>query len=271
MILEETPDEQAFNTAHYGDTTCQVQPCGAHWSIWPASIVTDPVSSHALVFYMVESVDPAGNFRGVGSSVALWAGFDQLPQRPSFSPAIVADHPDLMFSQYEPTFGSASLISGAVLYVYGCGSNTDGLDKGCRLGRTNPATAQDRTTWTFYAGSARWSTSVGDAIAVFNGRDILSVSWNNYLQRYVALYSVPFSQDVVLRTAAAPEGPWSDELKVFTALDPSSGSTYDAHAHSEYDANGGQTIYVTYSRGLGGFVSEVRLVRVDLELTGALL
>ena len=42
-------------------------------------------------------------------------------------------------------------------------------------------------------------------------------------------------------------------------------NTYDAHAHSEYDANGGQTIYVTYSRATGSFSSEVRLVAVQLE------
>jgi hypothetical protein len=43
------------------------------------------------------------------------------------------------------------------------------------------------------------------------------------------------------------------------------GNVYDAHAHSEYDANGGQTIYVTYSRSTPApFTSEVRLVAVQL-------
>jgi hypothetical protein len=48
-------------------------------------------------------------------------------------------------------------------------------------------------------------------------------------------------------------------------MQPASGNVYDAHAHSEYDTNGGQTIYVTYSRGLPTpFTSEVRLVAVQL-------
>jgi hypothetical protein len=177
-----------------------------------------------------------------------------------------------MFSQNEPTFGSTAVISNGVLYVYGCGNDTNGLDKGCRLAKVNPATVQDRTTWTFYAGGGRWSSSVSDAVPVFNGLDILSVSWNNYLQRYIAVYSSLFSQNVMLRTASAPEGPWSDELHAFTALSPASGNTYDAQAHSEFDANGGQTIYVTYSRGLpgGGFSSEVRLVAVQLQTKGPL-
>jgi Domain of unknown function (DUF4185) len=269
QILQETADEQAFNDAHYGDTTCQVQPCAARWAIWPSSIVADPASDHALVFYMVESVDSNG-FKGVGSSVAMWQSFDQLPQRPTFSPAIVADHPDLMFSQSEPTFGSASLIRNGVLYVYGCGNSLDGLDKGCRLGKVNPATVQDRSTWSFYAGNGQWSSSVSDAQPVFNGLDILSVSWNEYLQRYITVYSALFSQNVMVRTASAPEGPWSAEMVAFTALAPASGNTYDAQAHSEYDTNGGQTIFVTYSRDHGDFTSEVRLVRLDLTLTGTL-
>jgi hypothetical protein len=267
--LQETADEQAFNDAHYGDPTCQVQPCGAHWSIWPSSTVTDPSSNHALVFYTVQSVDSNG-FKGVGSSVAIWQSFDQLPQRPTFSPAIVADHPDLMFSQSEPTFGSASVITNGVLYVYGCGNSLDGLDKGCRLGKVNPATVQDRSTWTFFAGNGKWSPSVSDAQPVFNGLDILSISWNEYLQRYIAVYSALFSQNVMVRTASAPQGPWSNEMIAFTAMAPANGNTYDAQAHSEYDTNGGQTIFVTYSRDHGDFTSEVHLVRLDLTVTGKL-
>jgi hypothetical protein len=191
--------------------------------------------------------------------------------RPTFSPAIVADHPDLMFGQNEPTFGSAAVISNGVLYVYGCGNSLDGLDKGCRLAKVNPATVQDRSTWLFYSGGMTWSSSVSQAVPAFDGLDILSVSWNIYLQRYIAVYSSQSPQNVVLRTSQSPEGPWSDELLLFTATAPvDGGNTYDAQAHSEYDANGGQTIYVTYSRSLGNFRSEVRLVSVKLQATGPL-
>ena len=264
MLIQETPDELSFNLAHYGDN-CQVRPCGQRWAIWPAAIVTDPASTHALVFYSVQSVDPNGNFHGVGSSVALWEDFNQLPQRPTFNPPFVTEHSDLMFNQNEPNFGSAGFTSNGVLYVYGCGLDTDGLDKGCRLAKVDPATVQDRATWMFYAGSGRWSASVKDAVPVFNGLDILSVSWNSYLQQYVAVYSALFSQNVMMRTSPNPDGPWSDEIKAFTAMAPVQGNVVDAHAHSEYDSNGGQTIYVTYSRATGAFSSEVRLVAVQLQ------
>jgi hypothetical protein len=268
MLIKETPYEYSFNLAHYEDNCQAGSSCGQRWAIWPSSIITDPVSNHALVFYSVVNVDPVGNFKGIGSSVAIWQSFDQLPQRPNFSPALVADHPDLMFNKNDPSFGSAAVISNGVLYVYGCGQDTNGLDKGCRIAKVNPATVQDRSTWTFYTGNGHWSSSDSKAVSVFDGLDILSVSWNNYLQQYVAVYAALFSNDVMIRTSPNPEGPWSDEITAFTAMAPAQGNVYDAQTHPEYDSNGGQTIFVTYSRSTAGsFSSEVHLVSVALQKT----
>jgi hypothetical protein len=70
----------------------------------------------------------------------------------------------------------------------------------------------------------------------------------------------------MIRTSPNPEGPWSDEITAFTAMTPTQGNVYDAHAHSEYDVNGGQTIFVTYSRSTPVlFSSEVRLVSIQLQ------
>jgi uncharacterized protein DUF4185 len=265
MILQETPIEQAFNQAHNGNP-CQTQPCGARWALWPASTAVDPASNQAYVFYMVVFAQPgAFNFQGYGTSVAVWQDFQSLPQRPSFNPPLVANHPDLLFGQSDPSFGTASFVQDGMLYVYGCQITDNGADEGCRLAKVTPAGAQDRSAWLFYAGSQNWSSDVSDAVSVFTGSSIVSVSWNTYLQRYLAVYSKPFSQDVMVRTAPNPEGPWSGELVAFTAMQPTSGNVYDAHAHSEYDASGGQTIFVTYSRATGEFSSEVRLVELQLQ------
>jgi hypothetical protein len=265
MILPETSAEQAFNAAHNGPN-CQ-QPCGARWALWPASVVVDPATNQALIFYMLVSAAPGNfNFQSVGYSVASWQSLQQQPQRPTINPPVVPAHPDLLFSQNEPPFGSASLITGGMLYVYGCGNPGNGFDKGCRLGKVAPDNVLNRSAWSFYADSGNWSSQLSDALPVFNGDSILSVSWNNYLQQYVAVYSAPFSQDVMMRTSLNPEGPWSFAVTAFTAMRPAQGgNVYDAHALSEYDANGGQTIYVTYSRSTPApFTSEVRLVSIQL-------
>jgi Domain of unknown function (DUF4185) len=264
MILPETAPEQAFNAAH-NSNDCQEQPCGARWALWPASVVVDPSSGDALIFYSLVSALPGSfNFQAIGSSVATWQSLKQQPQRPTVNPVVVAGHPDLLFSENEPNFGSASLVSNGTLYVYGCGLPTSGTDKGCRLARVNPANVLERSAWSFYSGNGNWTAQDSNAVSVFTGDNILSVAWNGYLQRYIAVYSALFSNKVMMRTAPAPEGPWSDEITAFTTMAPVQGNVYDAHAHSEYDANGGQMIYVSYSRATGSFTSEVRLVAITL-------
>ena len=266
MLLPEMPAEQAFNVAH-NVNNCQQQPCGARWALWPESIAVDPATGHALVFYMLLSALPGGfNFQSVGSSVATWQSLQQQPQRPTINPPVVPAHPDLLFNQNEPTFGSASLIVNGMLYVYGCGNPANSLDKSCWLGKVTPANVLDRSAWSYYAGSGKWSSHITDAVPVFIGNNILSVSWNTYLQQYIAVYSAPISKNVMNRTASSPEGPWSLAIAAFTAMQPAQGgNVYDAHAHSEYDANGGQTIFVTYSRSTPApFTSEVRLASIQL-------
>ena len=263
MILPLTPAEDAFNQAH-NINNCQAQPCGARWALWPGTIVVNPADNSALLFYMLVSARPGNfNFQGIGNSVAIWQNIQQQPQRPALNPPIVADHPDLLFTQNEPGFGSAAFISNGTLYAYGCDYNN-----GCQLGKVDPSSAQDRSAWSFYAGNGNWSSNITDAISVFNDANILSISWNAYLQRYLAVYSPPFSQNVVLRTSENPEGPWSSEIVAFVAMQPAGGgNVYDALAHAEYDANGGQTIFVSYSRATPApFSSEVRLVSVTLQL-----
>lgn len=265
MLLPLSPTEEAFNQAH-NVNNCQEQPCGARWALWPESAVVNPADNSALIFYMVVSAQPGNfNFQTIGTSVATWQNMQQPPQRPTLNPPIVADHPDLIFMQNEPEFGSASFISNGTLYAYGCDYNS-----GCQLGKVAPASAQDRSAWTFYAGNGNWSTQIGDAVSVFNDASILSISWNDYLQSYLAVYSPPFSQNVVMRTSPNPEGPWSGEKVAFVALPPADGSNvYDALAHAEYDSNGGQTLFVSYTRATTApFSSEARLVMVQLQSSG---
>jgi hypothetical protein len=265
MILPESAAEQAFNAAHNGNP-CQQQPCGARWALWPSAMVADNAANRALIFYMVVSAKPGSfNFQGIGNSVASWQNFQDQPQRPPLNPPVVADHPDLLFKEDEPNFGTTAFIQSGTLFVYGCGTPINGADKGCRLAKVPPASAEDRSAWMYYAGSGKWSASITDAVSAFTGGSISSVSWNDYLQSYVAVYSPPFSQDVNLRTSPNPEGPWSGEITAFTALQPAGGgNVYDALAHPEYNVGGGQTMFISYSRATGGFTSEVRLVALQL-------
>jgi hypothetical protein len=264
MILPETTAEQSFNQLH-NVNNCQAQPCGARWALWPSSITVNPADGSALIFYSVISAQPgAFNFQSIGNSVATWQNLSSQPVRLVQNPAIVAGHPDVMFPANQPEFGDASFISNGTLYAYGCGIPANNGDRGCRLGKVDPSHAQDLSAWSFYAGNGNWSSNVGDAVSLFDGSG--SISWNSFLQRYVAIYSGVFTQNVMIRTSPKPEGPWSGEAVAFVAMNPASGNVFDARAHSEYDLNGGQTIFVSYSRSTPApFTSEVRLVSLTLQ------
>jgi hypothetical protein len=262
MLLQLTATEQAFNAAHQG-SSCE-QPCGARWALWPGAIVADPARNRALVFYQLVSAAPGNfNFQTAGYSVAIWQSFAGQPQRPVIYPN--AEHPDLLFTANQPSFGASALVVGDTLYSYGCYNSE--FSVACVLGRVALENVLDLSSWTFYAGNGTWSSNVSDAEFVFTGNFIMNVSWNNYLQCYVAVYNAPLSQNVMMRTAPNPEGPWSREVQAFTALAPAPGQSPidDAQAHPEYNVNGGQTMFVTYSRSRGAFTSEVRLVSVQLQ------
>jgi hypothetical protein len=267
MLLSYTQAEQAFNAAHQGNP-CQQQPCGERWAMWPGAVVEDTARSRALVFYQLVLAQPgAFNFAAVGYSVAIWQNFAGLPQRPTINPG--AEHPDLLFGQNDPSFGTAAFANGDTLYAYGC--NSSNLDVPCVLGRVALENVLDVSAWSFYAGNGNWSSNISDAVAVLDAAPIMNVSWNDYLQSYVAVYNAPFSQNVMMRTSAQPEGPWSGEITAFDALLPENGgsSVHDAQAHPEYNGNGGQVMYVTYSHSTGAFTSELRLVSVQLNNTPA--
>ena len=265
MLLQLTATEQAFNAAHAGNP-CQQQPCGARWALWPGAMVADPARNRALVFYQLVSAQPGNfNFQAVGYSVASWQNFADLPQRPTINPA--AEHPDLLFSQNQPSFGSAALVDGDTLYAYGCYNSEFSVP--CVLGRVDLADVTNLSSWAFYAGNGNWSSQLSDAMWVFTANHILNVSWNDYLQRYVAVYNQPLSGNVMIRTAPAPEGPWAAEVMAFDALQPAAGGNAvdDAQAHPDYNINGGQFMFVTYTHATGAFSSEERLVSVQLQLT----
>jgi hypothetical protein len=257
-----TADEAAFNAAHYGDS-CAQTPCGERWAAWPGQPLWDATSGQALVFYGLVHAAPGDfNFYGVGVGVAVWTDFASLPQRPVVSPG--AEHPTLLFSQGEPGWGTGALISGGQLYAFSCDTDGGGFSPPCSLARVPAAQALDRQAWTYYDGSG-WSSSMSSRATLFAGGSTVTVSFNAHVGAFTAIYAEPLSNDVVIRTAPALTGPWSDRQLLFTADNPG-GSSYDASPHPEYEEQGGKILYVTFSRsnGQGWFGSEFALVRVTL-------
>ncbi|KAK8045657.1 hypothetical protein PG993_005681 [Apiospora rasikravindrae] len=73
------------------------------------------------------------------------------------------------------------------------------------------------------------------------------VVWNQYLGCYVFVRLGPMSNEVLLRTAPQPEGPWSDDVSVFNATPiGQDGMTYAGVAHPYLDPSG-QSMVISYT------------------------
>jgi hypothetical protein len=266
LLVPLTEEEREFNLSHQGKN-CQEEPCGARWAIWPGTIVVAEVKEVAYLFYHKFYSEPGEfNFYHVGHSIAVWKNFDAPVERPEFG--FYGEYPTLFFSEERDGFGSAAVMVDQKLYVYGCELLAEDLTKPCRLARVPMGDILDRNAWQFYRGQNTWSSNINNAVNVFYGNDMMTVFYNQFIARYVAIYSLPLDARVMMRTALRPEGPWSESLELFKGKrsKSSTGWIYDALAHPEFSEEEGKTIYITYSRQTGPRTSEIRLVAVDLEL-----
>jgi hypothetical protein len=262
-----TLEEQEYNARHAGEF-CEVEPCDAHWGIWPGTIIVDKSKDWAYVFYRKVHIESGFfKFLHVGHSLAIWKDPDGPVERPVFN--YVESYPTIFFSESEQLgMGSASLVMGDEAYVYGCELGEDKLTKPCHLARVAFADILDKTAWTFYSGNGLWSPDGTQAKVIFYGNDMMSVSFNPYLNRYMAVYSEPLAAKAMLRTAVKPEGPWSEPVALFTVDAPENahGWVYDFLAHPEYSQDNGRIIYVTYTMKLDQMRSETRLMAVELDI-----
>ncbi len=265
-LVQLTGEEAAFNLLHQG-RECPVDPCETRWALWPGTIAVDEEADIAYLFYHKVMVGAGDyNFDNVGHSVAIMNNPDSPAERPEFG--LYEDYPTLLFSEERDGFGSAAVQVGQFLYIYGCEMQADDVAKPCRLARVRIDRILERKAWKFYHGQGQWSTDLVGASTVFRGNDMMSVFYNEYLGRYVAVYSQPLGTRVMIRTAERPEGPWSRASVLFECSDSQGfmGWIYDALAHPELSNDKGRTLYVTYSRHTGLFRTEFRLVAVELAL-----
>jgi hypothetical protein len=263
-FLPFTPDEAAFNAAHFNVDNC-LSDCGHRFALWPGPVVV--VGARALVFYVKIDARPGTwNFRSLGASIAVWDDPEKNPTRPSLRP----DQPDptLLFPDGEPGLAAAALVARSdsvdQLYAYACESAD--LTAHCKVARAPVDNALDRAAWRFYAGGAGWSTDFHDAVRIFDGAPQLTVHFSPHLGKYLAVYGVPLADDIAIRTADHPEGPWSDARVVGSGLPPSNTDVtwdYAMLAHPELAVDGGRREYLTYYRPLGGLDGEMRLVELS--------
>ena len=102
------------------------------------------------------------------------------------------------------------------LYLFGIPGGRYG---DLRLARVAPDALLDLAAWTYWNGSG-WVAAADEAAVLVPGPvGELSVRWNAHYRRWLMMYLIDNEGLIVLRTAEALTGPWSDARVVVRATD----------------------------------------------------
>ncbi len=109
--------------------------------------------------------------------------------------------------------GRLPIASGKVVLIWGSGAyRASDLYLAC----VPSASIEEKSAWRYYAGlrdgRPRWSERESDCIPLFHDPQIgeFSVAWTLPVERWILLYNSEKPAGVLMRSAAAPWGPWSE-------------------------------------------------------------
>ncbi len=146
--------------------------------------------------------------------------------------------------QGDTNFGMAALLEHeGYVYVFGTHGGRYG---GVQLARVpaEPDAVLDMSAYTYWDGSA-WSSSIEDAVEIVPAPvGELSVTWNEFLGRWLMIYLDEPQRGIVIREAPELTGPWSDTQMLVDSADFP--SLYGSYFHPW--ASDGEVIYFTMSQ-----------------------
>ncbi|MFC7531782.1 hypothetical protein [Actinoplanes sp. GCM10030250] len=265
QLLPYTSEELAYNRAS-GDP-------GDRRAVWPTSIIARD-NTRAQIIYSEMQIRPENELAYTNLGVGI-ADFT--------AGRTAATRSGLLFTGTDFRFGSSGGLydsATTTLYLYDC-YNRAAFDYPCRLARVSLRNSAGAIDWNrtkiknnYRAavratdGAVSWTADLTRANEIVQGSATgWSVAWNPGLSKYVAVLNVPLTSRIELRTAPAPEGPWSDPLAVLPGQAPTCFPTwlicadYAVQQHPELAVNGSgtSTIYLTYARPMYSAASPFRL------------
>ncbi|WP_396917054.1 DUF4185 domain-containing protein [Mycolicibacterium sp.] len=153
----------------------------------------------------------------------------------------------------------AYLRSGGYVYAYGTGAGRGGMPF---LSRVVETAVADKSAYEYYTpfGWLKGFPFLAMQVVWAPGSE-MSVAWNDYLKKFVMLYTNTTSA-VVMRTADKPEGPWS-QAKTIVSSTAVPGGIYAPYIHPW---SSGSELYFTLSRWSD---YSVMLMRTSLSASGS--
>jgi len=246
-------------------------------AFWPFDGIQ--IEGKLYVFYfMVRCIMTKMELQGVGlaRSTYPYENFERLPALNSVTPKNLEEEKekfiwwdnsgkDEKLSQI-PGFGTAVLrkIINGYIYIYGSKLETMGnrVVPCVYLSRVSKNAVEDITEYEYLVEAPSknngfepvWGEKPEESAVIFDGNaNELSVSYNSYLKKYVAIYSYAgtlykkgINDEIHMRVADKPEGPWSSPIIIYKPKrSMKKDFCYAAKEHPEYSRDG-KTIYVTY-------------------------
>lgn len=112
--------------------------------------------------------------------------------------------------------GCEILQTGGYIYIYSYSDRTNDTSvKKLILARVPESTLADLGSWEFFSHGT-WIKDFQASSPIFSGVGAEgSVSWQPFLKKFVFVYSDGIWGRIVMRTADAPEGPWSGPITLY--------------------------------------------------------
>lgn len=207
------------------------------------------VNDKVYLFYIKVRTKDEGifpvNFDIIGSGIASGNSIDWKFER------IINDGLDILWKENEPHFAAAVLKVEDYLYLYGVVQDNDKVQK-CYLARVNSKNIENIAEYEYYSNDG-WTDDIKNASYLFTGMpNELSVSYNKYLNKYLAVHSLDLTGKIVARISDTPWGKWSDPFELFQVDIPDQKNLryptliYAGKEHPYLSKNDGRTIYITY-------------------------
>lgn len=270
QALPYSAGESDYNTQHavpYGsawtDENCPAKAnCGSLYKLWPYSFVYDGKDKQFISSFTDFVATPTASgwtytAAGTGLSTGTFDAENAWPvlTRPTQSTSSDPVLKTLLWPAGTQSFTDAAFIDGDYYYQYGdAGSGAQVFLARVQIrgaghsfaDLTNPA------SWQYYHGAGAWDNNPTELFSLFSGgNEGFPVFFDHYLGLWVTLYIPPLSQQVEMRVAKQPAGPWSDAVTAFNGVSIGGAINYAPHVHLHLAADKGQTVYLSYS-SLGG-------------------
>lgn len=185
------------------------------------------------------------NFDIIGSGIAVAKSGSWNFER------VLYNGSDILWQENEPHFAAAVLSEGDYLYLYGVVQDNNKVQN-CYLARVIKTEIENLASYKYFS-DGNWIKNIKEASVLFTGMpNELSVSYNNYLKKYLAVHSLDLSGKIVARTSDTLWGRWSEPVELFHVEMPEQNGLpyptliYAGKEHPYLSKENGKILYVTY-------------------------